>query len=156
MAQSGIRGGKWILTLLIMTAISVVTGGGFGLVVASSVERAVEARVKAEAQKEVPATPYSGDIVLKALAPVVTNLASSDDAWVRLESALVMNSTDGASDVLAGEIRQDILAYLRTVSLAQIQGPSGLLHLRADLNERLQIRSKDAVKELVIQALIVQ
>jgi flagellar FliL protein len=87
---------------------------------------------------------------------VVTNLASSDDAWVRLESALVMASADGANDVLAGEIRQDILAYLRTVSLAQIQGPSGLLHLREDLNERVQIRSKGAVKELVIQALIVQ
>jgi flagellar protein FliL len=94
------RGGKWILTLLILTAISVATGGGFGLLVASSVERTVEARVKAEAQKEVPATPYSGDIVLKALDPVVTNLASSDDAWVRIESALVMASADGANDVL--------------------------------------------------------
>jgi hypothetical protein len=65
--------------------------------------------------------------VLKAHDPVVTNLASSEDAWVRLESALVMNSTDRASYVLVSEIRQDILAYLRTVSLAQIQGPRGLL-----------------------------
>ena len=65
--------------------------------------------------------------VLQPHDPVVTNLASSEDAWVRLESALVMNSTDRASYVLVSEIRQDILAYLRTVSLAQIQGPRGLL-----------------------------
>ncbi|WP_052764066.1 hypothetical protein [Microvirga massiliensis] len=62
-------------------------------------------------------------IVLEALAPVVTNLASSDDAWVRLKSALIMANTDGANDELAGGIHPDILAYLRTVSLAQIQGP---------------------------------
>ena len=73
-----------------------------------------------------------------------------------MTSGVEKTSADEANDVLAGEIRQDILAYLRTVSLAQIQGPSGLLHLREDLNERVQIRSKGAVKELVIQALIVQ
>ncbi|WP_052763752.1 flagellar basal body-associated FliL family protein [Microvirga massiliensis] len=73
-----------------------------------------------------------------------------------MTSGVAKTSADGANDVWASEIRQDTLAYLRTVSLAQIQGPSGLLHLREDLNERVQIRSKGAVKELVIQALIVQ
>ena len=59
-------------------------------------------------------------------------------------------------DVMAGEIRQDILAYLRTLSLAQIQGPSGLLHLREDLNERVKLRSKGVIQELVLETLIVQ
>jgi flagellar FliL protein len=59
-------------------------------------------------------------------------------------------------DVIAGEIRQDVLAYLRTLSLAQIQGPSGLLHLREDLNERVKLRSKGVIQELVLETLIVQ
>jgi flagellar protein FliL len=49
-----------------------------------------------------------------------------------------------------------MLAYLRTLSLAQIQGPSGLLHLREDLNERVKMRSKGVVQELVLETLIVQ
>jgi flagellar FliL protein len=57
---------------------------------------------------------------------------------------------------MAGEIRQDVLAYLRTLSLAQIQGPSGLLHLREDLNERVKLRSKGVIQELVLESLIVQ
>jgi flagellar FliL protein len=51
---------------------------------------------------------------------------------------------------------QDVLAYIRTLSLAQIQGPSGLLHLREDLNERVRLRSKGAIQELVLETLIVQ
>jgi flagellar FliL protein len=53
-------------------------------------------------------------------------------------------------------MRQDILSYIRTMSLAQIQGPSGLLHLREDLNERARLRSKGVIQELVLETLIVQ
>ena len=53
-------------------------------------------------------------------------------------------------------ISEDILAYLRTVTLSQIEGPSGMQHLREDLVERARIRSEGRVKELVIQTLVVQ
>jgi flagellar FliL protein len=58
--------------------------------------------------------------------------------------------------VLAGEIAEDILAYLRTLSLEQIEGPTGLLHLHEDLNDRVAIRSDDLVEELIIETLVVQ
>jgi flagellar FliL protein len=48
------------------------------------------------------------------------------------------------------------VAYLRTVPLAQIEGPSGFLHLREDLNERARIRSGGKVKELVVQSLMLE
>ena len=59
-------------------------------------------------------------------------------------------------DLVAAEIGEDILGFMRTLSEAQIGGASGLEHLREDLNERAAIRSGGLVRELIIQTLVVQ
>ena len=59
-------------------------------------------------------------------------------------------------ETLAEEIAGDELAYLRTVTLAQVEGPVGLENIRQDLNERAAIRSGGKVGELVIRTLVVQ
>jgi flagellar FliL protein len=91
------------------------------------------------------------------LAPVVTNLAAPQDIWVRLEGSIIF---DPASlphpEAVAGQVGEDILAYLRTVSLKQIEGPIGLQAIRDDLNERAVTRSNGKVRELVIRTLVVQ
>ena len=58
--------------------------------------------------------------------------------------------------MLAAQIAEDIVAYLRTVSLAQIEGASGFQHLREDLNDRVRVRSGGKVRDLVIQSLVVE
>jgi flagellar FliL protein len=60
------------------------------------------------------------------------------------------------SDALAAQIGTDILAYLRTLSIAQLQGANGLAFLREDLNERIRQRSQGKAREIVIQTLVVQ
>ncbi|MBA1154729.1 flagellar basal body-associated FliL family protein [Microvirga mediterraneensis] len=148
---------RWLLTLGLLTLLSAAIGGGFGLVMVSGIERQVEEKYKALPQKTEVASPYKGNIAIKKLAAVVTNLAGSASDWVRLEASIVYRSGEEEHpDVLASETRQDILAYMRTVSLAQIQGPSGLLHLREDLNERARLRSKGVIQELVLETLVVQ
>ena len=91
------------------------------------------------------------------LPPVVTNLAAPTDVWVRLEATLLFEGkTLPHGEALAGEISGDILAFLRTESLAQVQGVAGLEHLRQDLNERASIRSDGRVRELIIRSLVVE
>lgn len=148
---------RWLLTLGLLTLLSAAIGGGFGLVMVSGIEKRVEEKYKAQPEKTEVASPYAGNIGIRKLAPVVTNLAASTEDWVRVEASIVYKMSEEQNpDVMAGEIRQDILAYLRTLSLAQIQGPSGLLHLREDLNERVKLRSKGVIQELVLETLIVQ
>ena len=48
------------------------------------------------------------------------------------------------------------LAYLRTVTLKQLEGPVGLEAIRDDLNERAATRSDGKVREFVIRTLVVQ
>ena len=59
-------------------------------------------------------------------------------------------------DLLSVRLNEDILAYVRTLTLEQIQGASGLESLRDDLNERAQLRSDGKVRELLIEMLVVR
>ncbi|WP_244610410.1 flagellar basal body-associated FliL family protein [Microvirga pakistanensis] len=140
-----------------LTFLSALIGGGFGISIVSNIEKRVEDKYRSNPQPSAEARPYSGDIAIRKLAPVVTNLAGSETDWVRLEASIVYKGDFELNpELLAAETRQDVLAYLRTVTLAQIQGPSGLLHVREDLNERVKIRSKGAIQELVLESLVVQ
>ena len=57
------------------------------------------------------------------LAPVVTNLAAPSDVWVRVEGSLVFEGKSlPHGEELAGQIAGDMLAFLRTQTLQQIQG----------------------------------
>ena len=58
--------------------------------------------------------------------------------------------------VLAAQISEDMVSYLRTLSPAQIEGARGLQYLREDLNERAAIRSSGKVRELIIETLVIQ
>ena len=58
--------------------------------------------------------------------------------------------------VMAARIGEDLVAFLRTTSLAQIEGGAGMQHLREDLNERVVTRSSGKVREIIIETLVVQ
>jgi flagellar basal body-associated protein FliL len=108
----------------------------------------------APAVKETPAAPKWK---LKELAPIVTNLGEPETGWVRLQAAIVYDGEAlPQSDVLVSQITADIVAFLRTMTLASIQGADGLRRLHEDLSERAVIRSEGRVRELIIQALVVQ
>ena len=110
-------------------------------------------------QKDEPAPgPRApADAGLFDMPPIVTNLGAPQDTWIRLEASIVYDAKAlPHPEVTAGEIAGDELAYLRTVTLAQIEGPIGLQNIRQDLNERASIRSGGKVTELIIRTLVVQ
>ncbi len=91
------------------------------------------------------------------LPPIVTNLGAPQDTWVRLEGSIIFDpKTLPHPEAVAGEIGDDVLAYLRTVSLHQLEGPIGLENIRQDLNERAATRSGGKVHAFVIRTLVVQ
>ncbi len=91
------------------------------------------------------------------LPPIVTNLGAPQDTWVRLEGSIIFDPKALAHpEAVAGQIGDDVLAYLRTVSLHQLEGPIGLENIRQDLNERAATRSGGKVRAFVIRTLVVQ
>ncbi len=104
-----------------------------------------------------PATPATGPAAVADLAPIVTTLASPSDVWIRLEASIVFDpKTLPHPEIMTARIGDDILAYARTVTLKQLEGPIGLELLRAELNERARTRSEGKVRELVLRTLVVQ
>jgi flagellar FliL protein len=101
---------------------------------------------------EVPAAAGMFD-----MPPIVTNLGSPSEVWIRLEASIVYDAKAlPHPDVMAEEIAGDELAYLRSVSISQLEGPIGLQNIRQDLNDRAAIRSGGKVSELIIRTLVLQ
>ncbi len=94
---------------------------------------------------------------LVSLPPIVTTLARPNGKWIRLEGSIAVRSdTEQPPENLAEETGEHILAYLRTVELDHISGPSGFLALRDDLNETVQVLSHGDVSRVLIHGFIVE
>jgi flagellar FliL protein len=144
-----------VAELAILTCFAVGAGGLFGMQMLSGSDNA-GTRPEAISQQGQKSR-YSETANLKPLPPIVTNLASPKGTWIRIEASVVVGADAAAgANALVAAIAEDIVAYLRTVSLAQIEGPSGFLHLREDLNDRARIRTGGKIRELVVQALVLE
>ena len=86
------------------------------------------------------------------MPPITTNIASPSDVWVRMEVSIVLDEPQ--AEDLPGIIQQDLLSFIRTVKMHEIEGASGFRHLKEDLEERAAIRSDGHVKQVLIRTLL--
>lgn len=146
---------SWVGTIAVLTVVAAGVGGAFGIGLVARVRSA--AQMDAGSTAAGPPLRYGQDVGLFDLPPIITNLADPPDAWVRLQTSIVYDrKAVPKPEVLAARVAEDILAYMKTVTVAQIGGASGLEHLREDLNERASIRSDGHVRDVIIQTLVVQ
>ena len=142
----------------VLTLVAAGSGIGLGMMMAGDETIALdEATSQAEAKSEEEKPEYSSGEHVQMLHPVVTNLLAPRGVYIRLEGAVVFASKPAKNDeALISRLSQDVVSLLRTMTLAQIEGPSGLLHLREDLNARVRIRSGGDATEIVLHTLVVE
>ena len=174
-AQGG-DGKGFIIALVVLTLV----GGGGGFFFGNKVlksngdSHAVAAAGKAEeppkegakegehesghgsghGEKDAKEAMPSGELV--QLAPIITNLAQPSGKYIRLEGAILVEPGYADAKILAAQVGEDVIMLLKTLVLAQIQGASGLNHLREDINERVRVRSEGKAHEFIIQSLVVE
>lgn len=153
-----------VITIAAIGVLTLLAAGGGWLVgnmlapppaekPAEEVAAAHAGGAEGEAAQEVPhiSTEANGVVLLD---PITSNLAYPSDNRIRVEVALMFK---GVPDVkLAEEIHQDILAYMRTVSLQQVQGPRGFQYLRDDLQERVDLRSEGRVTNVMFRTFVIE
>ena len=130
----------------------------FGLQLQSLVEETLQHKEDA-AEAEAPRikNELAEAASIRALPPVITNLAGPQRVMVRIEASIVLaGEGEDEDDRLAARIAEDMIAFLRTVSVVEIEGASGFQHLREDLNDRVRIRSEGKVSGIVITSLILE
>ncbi len=94
----------------------------------------------------------SGHIV--ELQPITANIATPGDVWLRLELAVLFSEMPEVE--MPEKIHQDIVAFVQTLKLYQMEGASGIRHLRQDMNELAKIRSDGKAKSILIRAMLLE
>jgi flagellar protein FliL len=158
-------GGKKASPILTIAGVAVLTlvgaGGGWflgGMIAPKDAapdahEQAAGGEHGAGKEDGIPhiSTEANGVVLLD---PITTNLAYPSNNWVRLEVALAFN---GVPDMpVAESVHQDIMSYLRTVSLQQIEGPRGFQYLRDDIQERASLRSQGKVARVMFRTFVIE
>ncbi|MFA7415947.1 MAG: flagellar basal body-associated FliL family protein [Rhizobium sp.] len=157
-----------VLTIAAIAILTVLGGGGgwlVGTMIAPKIKAAESAKQADDAktadahgagkagEEGLPRISTEANGVVQ-LEPITTNLAYPSENWIRLEVALLFK---GAPDVTLSEaIHQDILAYLRTVSLQQVEGPRGFQYLKDDIQERVDLRSEGRVSKVMFRTFVIE
>lgn len=140
--------------LLMMTSAAIGMGwlsGGYLKGEAKPAEQVAAETAKPHAPNKDASDPAAAGTLVQ-LPTITANLAAPDTMWVRLEVSLVLDAPQPPD--LADRVHQDLVAFVRTLRIHQIQGASAFRHLKTDLDERAAIRSDGHVKEVLIRTLL--
>jgi flagellar protein FliL len=158
-AKEGGKGGG-LVGFLIATVLALGVGAGFGFFLDGHLKGGVVAQAAPEPatlqKSEKPKVAVSPTAKLVAMAPMVVNLAEPQDVWIRIEASMLVEGEAPDADVLAAQLAEDFVAYLRTATLAQFEGPSGFENLREDLMDRATIRDKERIKDVIIHGVVIE
>ena len=144
----------FLIVLLVLSAMSAAAGVGFACQFGPA-PGANAPRDAGSDNDEHHAAPPTWKVY--DLPPVVTNLGAPTDVWVRIEASIVFDPREMKTPEAVGAmITDDILAYMRTQTLDQLQGPVGLQSLRRELADRAFVRSDKQVKEFLLKTLVMQ
>lgn len=114
-----------------------------------------EGDVAEEGERPEPIDP--NDVTYAPLPPVVTNLLEPKTVWVRLEGGITyLKSGEVKADVLTGQSAQQIMQYIRTLRLIDLEGRDGLQFLQDDLNDLTHSLSGGQVQSVLISGLIIE
>lgn len=101
---------------------------------------------------EVMAKP---DAIL--LDPIIIALQKSKNAFMRIELAIIPeNDSDIDNQETRLRIGSDIAAFAQTLTLEQISGPSGYMHFREDILDRVRLITNGKAKDVLIMSLVAE
>ena len=66
------------------------------------------------------------------------------------------SSSSSISKATKQRLIQDIVTHMRQSEVTDIQGATGLMNLRSDLNEIVRLRTKGKALELIVRGMIVE
>lgn len=121
-AQENQRSSGFVAALVLLTLIGGGAGAGLAKYVADYTEEEVHGRLRQQ-QSFTETLPFSPSTRLQTLEPLVTNLASPQDAWIRLQASILLeDDPDGDVGVLKKKVEDDFLGYMRTLTLSHLEG----------------------------------
>ncbi|TYC58639.1 flagellar basal body-associated FliL family protein [Rhodobacterales bacterium] len=150
------RGSGFLTALVVLTLIGAGAGAALAAYVYDYTEGEVHGRLR-EQKSYSDTLSFTPSTRVQKLDPLVTNLASPKDAWIRIQASILLDQEANLeSNIVRKKIEDDFLAYMRTLTLSHLEGGIGLQHLREDLTERAKTRTKGQVQEIMLESVVIQ
>jgi flagellar FliL protein len=150
-----------VMTIAAVAVVTVIAGAGgwfLGTMLSPIVnqpKKAPPAAAEAGKKPDEALPQLSADETnVVQLDPIITNLAYPSDSWVRLEVALMFK--DKPDPKLAEAVHQDIMVYLRTVTLQQIEGARGFQYLKDDLQDRASLITEGKISKILFRTFVIE
>jgi flagellar FliL protein len=149
----------FVKSMLLAVVLGIGGGGAFGYF-AIPVGTAPAPVEEAKPASIAPQTPMSGrfpsDALEIAIPSIIVDLSGEPKSRVRLDISIVAVHGTSESGLLKDEVREDIIAYLKGLTVADIQGVRGLQNLREQLEDRARIRGRGAILGLLIGGFVIE
>lgn len=86
------------------------------------------------------------------LEPVLTNISTPSDVWIRFESVLELS--EPLPKEITNQIHQDFLAYFHSLHLSELTGASAFMDLKTELLARANVRAEGKVETVYIKTFL--
>lgn len=131
-------------------------GGGFAFGAFALKSLAPQPQQNQQAKPEASAKGPTKVAEVKTLPTIVVNLREPASAVVRLDAVVVIEPDTPEAAAIAAKVGDDLVAYVKTVSASELEGPTGFQYFREDLRRRAVQAGGAKVKELYLQSFVVQ
>jgi len=149
----------FVKSALLAVLLGIAGGGAFGYFV-MPVGTAPAPLEEAKPASVAPEAPSSGRFPSDAqeipIPSIIVDLSGEPKSRVRLDVSIVAVHGTSEGSLLKNEVREDIIAYLKGLTVADIQGVRGLQNLREQLEDRAKIRGRGAILGLLIGGFVIE
>jgi flagellar protein FliL len=150
-------GGGFLIPSLIAIVLGAGGGGAFGYFAIPD-GTAASPQVQSESKPQPAPTPgrFPNDAIELAVPSVITDIGTDPKMRARLDVSIIVAHGTSESTTLIGEVREDMIAYLKGLTVADIQGVRGFQNLREQLDDRARVRGRGAILGLLIGGLVLE
>lgn len=156
-AGSGLGG--FMASAVVALLLGLGGGGAFGYFAmpdAAPSNASSQGTTGTQSPPSPPAGRFPGDAIEVSVPSVITDLASDSKVRARLDVSIIVVHGTPETTTLVGEVREDVIAYLKGLSLSDIEGVRGFQNLREQLDDRARIRGRGAILGLLIGGLVLE
>lgn len=155
--NSGGGGGSFVIAALIALILGAGGGGAYAFLMMPDVSSQKSEPTHSEPPpSNTTAGRFPSDAIELAVPSVITDLNSQPAVRARLDVSIIVVHGTPQTTTLLGEVREDVIAYLKGLSLSDIQGVRGFQNLREQLDDRARIRGRGVILGLLVGGLVLE
>jgi flagellar protein FliL len=155
---AGASTADFVKSAIVAVVLGVSGGGAFGYfaIPDGSAPAPPPASESAEPQAAPSPGRFPNDALEVEIPSVIAELATDQKTRVRLDVSIIVAHGTPETTTLKGEVKEDVIAYLKGLTPADIQGVRGFQNLREQLDDRARIRGRGAILGLLIGGLLLE